>query len=165
MRGLLHDLGHQMTTLSYLVEAVRGDVELPGDAGFRLELLSLEMSRLLDVIAQEIPGREDAGRGRRGQPALAGRPGDPAGPGRARGRRCSCGPARRSRSMASPVLLWRVLTNVVDNAARAAGPAGRVEVTVAMLAEPHRGRRSRCWTTVPASATGRLEPPRSAWAW
>ncbi len=45
-----------MTTLSYLVEAVRGDAELPGDAGFRLELLSLEMSRLLDVIAQEIPG-------------------------------------------------------------------------------------------------------------
>ena len=44
-----------MTTLSYLVEAVRGDVELPGDAGSRLELLSLEMSRLLDIIAQEIP--------------------------------------------------------------------------------------------------------------
>ena len=34
------------------------------------------------------------------------------------------------------MLLWRVLTNVVDNAARAAGPAGRVEITVAMLAEP-----------------------------
>jgi signal transduction histidine kinase len=32
------------------------------------------------------------------------------------------------------VLLWRVLTNVVDNAARAAGPAGRVEITVGMLA-------------------------------
>ena len=32
----------------------------PEDAGFRLELLSLEMSRLLDVIAHEIPGREDA---------------------------------------------------------------------------------------------------------
>lgn len=41
-----------MTTLSYLVEAVRGDVELPGDAESRLELLSLEMSRLLDIIAQ-----------------------------------------------------------------------------------------------------------------
>ena len=38
--------------------------------------------------------------------------------------------------MASPVLLWRVLTNVVDNAARAAGPGGRVEISVAMLAEP-----------------------------
>ena len=46
-----------MTTLSYLVEAVRGDVDLPGDAGNRLELLSLEMSRLLDIIAQEIPAR------------------------------------------------------------------------------------------------------------
>src|SRR5712692_242837 len=55
VRGLLHDLGHQMTTLSYLVEAVRGDLDLPGDAGARLELLSLEMSRLLDIIAQEIP--------------------------------------------------------------------------------------------------------------
>ncbi len=32
--------------------------------------------------------------------------------------------------MASPALLWRVLTNVVDNAARAAGPSGRVGVTV-----------------------------------
>jgi signal transduction histidine kinase len=38
--------------------------------------------------------------------------------------------------MASPVLLWRVLTNVVDNAARAAGPDGRVEIAVAMLADP-----------------------------
>ena len=31
---------------------------------------------------------------------------------------------------ASPALLWRVLTNVVDNAARAAGAYGRVGVTV-----------------------------------
>ena len=55
VRGLLHDLGHQMTTLSYLVEAVRGDLDMPGDADMRLELLSLEMSRLLDVIATEMP--------------------------------------------------------------------------------------------------------------
>ena len=46
LRGLLHDLGHEVTTLSYLVEAVRGDVSLPADSGYRLELLSLEMSRL-----------------------------------------------------------------------------------------------------------------------
>ncbi len=38
--------------------------------------------------------------------------------------------------MASPVLLWRVLANLVDNAVRAAGPACRVELTVGMLAEP-----------------------------
>ncbi len=34
---------------------------------------------------------------------------------------------------ASPALLWRVLTNVVDNAARAAGPYGRVGVTVSAV--------------------------------
>jgi signal transduction histidine kinase len=45
-------------------------------------------------------------------------------------------PGPEVRVMASPVLLWRVLTNVVDNAARAAGPDGRVEIAVAMLAEP-----------------------------
>ena len=56
VRGLLHDLGHEMTTLSYLVEAVRGDVDLPEDAGYRLELLSLEMSRLLDIIATGCAG-------------------------------------------------------------------------------------------------------------
>ena len=46
-----------MTTLSYLVEAVRGDIDLPADAGYRLELLSLEMSRLRDIIRHGDPGR------------------------------------------------------------------------------------------------------------
>jgi signal transduction histidine kinase len=118
-----------MTTLSYLVEAVRGDMELPGDAGSRLELLSLEMSRLLDIIAQEIPGGA-------GVPALADV-----------GLRSLAGqvtqlariahetavilePGPEVTVEASPALLWRVLTNVVDNAARAAGPDGRVGVTV-----------------------------------
>ena len=32
VRGLLHDVGHQAATLSYLVEAVRGEAELPGHA-------------------------------------------------------------------------------------------------------------------------------------
>jgi hypothetical protein len=59
-QGLLHDLGHQMTTLSYLVEAVRGDVVLPDDSGFRMELLSLEMTRMLDIIASEVPDAHEA---------------------------------------------------------------------------------------------------------
>ncbi len=134
MRGLLHDLGHQMTTLSYLVEAVRGDVDLPEDAGFRLELLSLEMTRLLDVIAHEVPGREHATavgevslRSLAGQVAQLARIAHEAA--------VLLRPGPEVTVLASPVLLWRVLTNVVDNAARAAGP-GRVEITVAMLAEP-----------------------------
>lgn len=125
-----------MTTLSYLVEAVRADVDLPEDARFRLELLSLEMTRLLDVIAHEIPGREDAAavgevnlRSLAGQVTQLARIAHEAA--------VMLRPGPEVQVMASPVLLWRVLTNLVDNnAVRAAGPAGRVELTVGMLAEP-----------------------------
>src|SRR3984885_6206052 len=129
VRGLLHDLGHQMTTLSYLVEAVRGDVELPGDAGSRLELLSLEMSRLLDIIAQEIPARagvpavaEVELRSLAGQVIKLARI--------AHEGSVILEPGPEVTVEASPALLWRVLTNVVDNAARAVGPYGRVGVTI-----------------------------------
>lgn len=118
-----------MTTLSYLVEAVRGDVELPGDAESRLELLSLEMSRLLDIIAQEIPSPA-------GVPAvaevelrsLAGQVTQLARIAHETSVILEAGPEVTVE--ASPALLWRVLTNVVDNAARAAGAFGRVGVTV-----------------------------------
>jgi signal transduction histidine kinase len=129
VRGLLHDLGHQMTTLSYLVEAVRGDVELPGDAGSRLELLSLEMSRLLDILAQEIPATagvpavaEVELRSLAGQVTQLARI--------AHETSVILEPGPEVTVEASPALLWRVLTNVVDNAARAAGPYGRVGVAV-----------------------------------
>ena len=134
MRGLLHDLGHQMTTLSYLVEAVRGDVELPGDAGTRLELLSLEMSRLLDILAQEIPGRPGVSavaelelRSLAGQVTQLARI--------AHETEVVLEPGPEVSVEASPALLWRVLTNVVDNAARAAGASGRVGVVVSAQAE------------------------------
>ena len=111
-----------MTTLSYLVEAVRGDVDLPEDAGFRLELLSLEMTRLLDVIAYEIPGRENAAAvGEVSLRSLAGQMTQLARVAHESAVMLRPGPEVQVR--ASPVLLWRVLTNVVDNAARAAGPA------------------------------------------
>ena len=118
-----------MTTLSYLVEAVRGDAELPGDAGNRLELLSMEMSRLLDIIAEEIPARA-------GVPALAevelrslaGQVTQLARIAHETAVILESGPEVTVE--ASPALLWRVLTNVVDNAARAAGANGRVGVAV-----------------------------------
>ena len=118
-----------MTTLSYLVEAVRGDVDLPGDAGNRLELLSLEMSRLLDIIAQEIPARAEVPalarvelRSLAGQVTHLARI--------AHETEVILEPGPEVTVEASPALLWRVLTNVVDNAARAAGAYGRVGVTV-----------------------------------
>ncbi len=126
-----------MTTLSYLVEAVRGDLDMPGDAGIRLELLSLEMSRLLDVIATEMPGRQDeaAAVGPVGLRALAGQVTRLARVAHETEVRLQPGPEVSIE--ASPAVLWRVLTNVVDNAARAAGPDGHVDVAVSPL--PGRG--------------------------
>jgi signal transduction histidine kinase len=110
-------------------------MDLPEDAGFRLELLSLEMTRLLDVIAHEIPGREDAAAvGELSLRSLAGQVTQLARV--AHEADVTLRPGPEVQVMASPVLLWRVLTNVVDNAARAAGPAGRVEITVGQLAQP-----------------------------
>jgi signal transduction histidine kinase len=132
VRGLLHDLGHQMTTLSYLVEAVRGNTDLPGDAEQRLDLLSLEMTRLLDVIAEEIPGRQ-AGAAAVGQVdlrALAGQVAQLAQV--AHGTAVRLRPGAPASIQASPAVLWRVLTNVVDNAARAAGPDGHVDLAVSL---------------------------------
>ncbi len=129
VRGLLHDLGHEMTTLSYLVEAVRGDVSLPDDSNGRLELLSLEMSRLLDLITHGLTGTEET---RRSEPTelrelltqlirLAGL---------THGAQVELLPGPEVYPELNAVLLWRVLSNVIDNAARAAGPGGRVTVEI-----------------------------------
>lgn len=128
-RGLLHDLGHQMTTLSYLVEAVRGDVVLPDDSGFRMELLSAEMTRMLEIIASEIPdSREAEDVGAINLGALTGQVTQLAE--FAHDASVTLLPGPLVGVEASPALLWRVVTNVVDNAARAAGPAGKVVVEI-----------------------------------
>jgi signal transduction histidine kinase len=128
-RGLLHDLGHQMTTLSYLVEAVRGEVVLPDDSGFRLELLSLEMTRMLELISSEMPATREAEDVRAiNLGALTGQVTQLAE--FAHEASVTLLPGPLVGVEASPALLWRVLTNVVDNAARAAGPEGAVEVEI-----------------------------------
>lgn len=128
LQGLLHDLGHEMTTLSYLVEAVRGDVALPDDSSNRLELLSLEMSRLLSIIRQGLNGVHAAS------------------PEPVEVRQMLAEltrlaqltyeadvcllPGQQTSAFVNPLLLWRVLSNVVDNAARAAGRGGSVTLSV-----------------------------------
>ncbi len=129
LRGLLHDLGHEMTTLSYLVEAVRGDVYLRDDSSYRLELLALEMSRLLDIIRHGLNGLDAAAEAepvkiREVVTQLA--------------RMAQLAyetdvrllPGPDATAWINPVLLWRVLTNVVDNGARAAGPKGEVTLAI-----------------------------------
>jgi signal transduction histidine kinase len=129
LRGLLHDLGHEMSTLSFLVEAVRGDVRLPDDSSYRLELLSLEMTRLLDIIRHGLntatTGDEAEVVKVRDVVAELTRLAQLAYPAEVE---LLPGPA--ATAYLSPVLLWRVLSNVVDNAARAAGAGGRVTLAV-----------------------------------
>lgn len=130
VRGLLHDLGHEMATLSYLVEAVRGDPALPASSASRIELISREVSRLLDLVATEmldepLAGGEDTVNVR----ALANQMAQLANA--AQMATVVVIPGPDVHVDVNPTLLWRVLSNVVGNAARAAGPGGRVEVTIA----------------------------------
>ena len=129
IRGLLHDLGHEMTTLSYLIEAVRGDPDLPASSASRLDLISREVARLLDLVASE---------------TLSTPPDGMAGSVDVRALACQMAqlttaaqkakvfviPGPEVRIHVNPTLLWRVLSNVIDNAARAAGPDGRVDVAI-----------------------------------
>jgi signal transduction histidine kinase len=129
IRGLLHDLGHEMTALSFLVEAVRGDVKLPGESSTRLELLSLEVSRLLDIIGH---GLGEGGLAGQAEPVEL----RPMAAQLARLVRLAHGahvvvlPGPDLTATVNPVLLWRVLSNVVDNAARAVGQTGSVTLEI-----------------------------------
>ncbi|MBO0770771.1 MAG: HAMP domain-containing histidine kinase [Actinobacteria bacterium] len=132
IQGLLHELGNEMTALSYLVESVREDAPLPGDSGLRLELLSGEMSRLLEIIENGMRGLHGAQgpdeatevdlRSLAGQVAHLGALAHTAD--------VTLLPGPGVRLLASPAVLWRVLADVVDNAARAASPGGQVTVSV-----------------------------------
>ena len=130
-RGLLHDIEHGLATLSALLEVVRGDRGISADSVIQLDRAQRELSMLFGFIARWSAGSVDDG--------------------------SVDGPATNVRAMAGEIaplaeiehgvpvemnpgpevtlpvtaeLLWRVLANMVDNAARAAGPAGRVEMTV-----------------------------------
>jgi signal transduction histidine kinase len=138
LRGLLHDLGHEITTLSYLVEAVRGDKSLPDDSAYRLELVALEMSRLLELIDQGLNG-DITGDGAetvsvRGLAAQLTNLADLAYPAEV-----TLLPGADLTATINPLLLWRVLSNLVDNAARAAGRGGRVTLAPRQDGGPHGG--------------------------
>ena len=122
-RGLLHDLGHGLATVSYLADDMRTDPALSGTARHRLELMGRDLARLLDLVAGDpappepvdvrvLLGQVAAARDC-GSPVLALRPGEPV-------MLCT-----------DPTLLWRMVSNLVDNAVRAAGPGGVVELAAA----------------------------------
>ncbi len=132
VQGLRHDLGHQLLTLSLLAESVRDDKTLSADSRRRMELVAHEMLRALDMITDYTPAAAASPAG--GNPAsvdvraLAGEITQLA----ELASETSVGlcPGQPAPVLASPTLLWRVLWNLVDNAVRAAGPGGRVQISV-----------------------------------
>jgi len=125
VRGLLHDLGHELTTLSYLVEAVNGDVARSVDPGARMTLVSAQLARLLDIITNALAGETGGSAEARGLASQVARLASAA-----YGTSVQVAPGPAVPVQVNPTLLWRVLSNLVDNAARAAGPKGHVEVAI-----------------------------------
>ena len=129
VRGLMHDLGHQMMTLSLLADSVCDDGALSSAARDRMEIVKQEISRIVQLIADFIPPDAATARAERVDiRAIADEAAQLAGltydtevrvePG---------GPAAIS---INPSTLRRVVRNLVDNAVRAAGPGGQVSIRI-----------------------------------
>ena len=129
VRGLLHDLGHQLMTLSLLADSVRDDSALSADSRQRMELVMQEMFRIVDIIADAMPMDP-----RPAAPSpvdirvlanevaqLADLAYDTA---------VTVAPGSPAVMQISASVMWRVLANLVDNAVRAAGPGGRVTIRI-----------------------------------
>ena len=129
--GLLHDLGHQMMTVSLLAESLSADNELSEESRRRSELLVQETARALGMIADGMPcgpaPQEDETqlidiRQLAGQLARLARLAHPAA--------ITLLPGSPAYVQVNPMQVWRVLWNLIDNAARAAGPDGHVEIAI-----------------------------------
>ncbi len=125
LRGVLHDVGHGLFTLSLLLDNAR-DVLLPQLSDDAFELVEQELSRLLAIV--------HCGTRRTAQPVPV-------------GLRTLLEPFAvvcRRTTLAKvwvrsgpelvvptdPGMLWRIISNLIDNAVRAAGPLGNVEIVV-----------------------------------
>jgi signal transduction histidine kinase len=126
-RGLLHDVEHGLATLASLIEVVRGDITLSPDSSLQLRRAERELSMLFSFIAQWAGGADGTAvavdvRAIAGEIAQLAEV--------EHGVAVDLLPGPPVHLPLSAAVIWRVLVNVVDNAARAAGSAGRVEITV-----------------------------------
>jgi signal transduction histidine kinase len=124
LRGVLHDVGHGLLTLSLLFEQAAGELRPRHEDAFAL--VEAEIARLLAVVHTETrSGAEPVAvelhallrpfvvvARRTSLTKVAVRPGPP------------------TVVRTDPAKLWRVIANLVDNAVRAAGPLGAVDIVV-----------------------------------
>ena len=130
--GLLHDLGHQLMTVSLLAEALQAECGLSAEGRRRSELMVAEAARALGMIddaRRTVPRPpDDAAAQLTDVRLLAARACELAAAGhQATVRLEPGGPAYMH---ITPTLVWRVLWNLLDNAVRAAGPDGHVQVAI-----------------------------------
>ncbi|HEX3785678.1 MAG TPA: ATP-binding protein [Pseudonocardiaceae bacterium] len=132
LKGLLHDLEHGMATLSSLVEVVCGDDNLSIGSRIQLERMDNELTRLADFLSEWADrwagATQDGTVNTIDLRALAGEVAQLAEV--EHGANVVLVPGPSVRLAVRPGLVWRILANMVDNAARAAGPCGAVEVTI-----------------------------------
>ena len=123
---MLHDVGHGLLTLSLLLEQAAGELR-PRSTRTRSSWWKAEIARLLAVVHTETRSGADPVAVElhallRPFVVVARRTSPDQGARCARARRPWCAP--------NPATLWRVIANLVDNAVRAAGPLGTVEIVV-----------------------------------
>jgi signal transduction histidine kinase len=123
--ALAHDIGHELATLSCLVSAVRADPALHADSHRRLALIEREVERLQELVGLR---SEDAGEP---EVSLTELIADVADPLALRGPATVVTvPSPDVRVYVDDRALWRLLSNLVHNAVRAAGSHGTVRLVV-----------------------------------
>ncbi len=126
-RGLLHDVGHGLATVVLLMEAARGAAP-PGSDERLLRMAETETARLLATVHRGLHGG-------------AGVPEEGVAIRDVLERIVELANCSRSTSVVmtagsdvaasvDAIALWRIVGNLVDNAVRAAGPSGHVEVAL-----------------------------------
>lgn len=126
LRALFHDLANQLATLSCLVEGLEADPGLPASARRQVAVLRTQTVRMLELLRRAVVERP--------QPEFV--------PIRPLIREVVSAANARNEAVVTfctgdeqwlhthPSAVWHVLDNIVENAARAAGPGGRVEVSL-----------------------------------
>lgn len=125
LRGLLHDLGQGLGALSLLTHGLGDDPTLSTAARRRLGLVSEELSRLITIAT--LPAEEPVFEMVEVRKVLSRLVSLTALSGRTP---ITLRPGAEVTLCTNRAMLWRMVSNLVDNAARAAGPDGAVEVGV-----------------------------------
>lgn len=126
LRALFHDLGNHLVSFSCILEAVDAESGMSPSSHYYVTMMRTQTARMLDMLREaveqdqqpenvsvralinEIVSLENA----RHQATVILHDGED------------------RRLCTHPAALWRIISNVVGNAVRAAGPAGRVEISL-----------------------------------